>query len=220
MSIRFVEDAPKAVLAAAKDMLHKGLTEGTAGNISARQEDGTVVITPSSVDYDVMTLEDLVVIDMEGNALSAKEGRSASSEKMLHLACYKAFEDVGSVIHSHPVHATMFAVAHQHIPACIDEFTIYVGGDVRVTEYAASGTPGVGDNAVIALKDRSAALIANHGMVAVGPRPDKTLHVTALVERNAQIILGARQLGDLHPLPEKVNTDFGNIYTYLRQNPM
>ena len=218
--MRFVDDAPAKVLAAAKEMLHKGLTEGTAGNISARQEDGTIVITPSSVDYDQMALDDLVVIDTEGNTISAKEGRSASSEKMLHLACYKAYEDVGSVIHSHPVHATMFAVAHQNIPACIDEFSIYVGGDVRVTEYAASGTPGVGDNAVVALKDRSAALIANHGMVAVGPRPDKALHVTALVERNAEIILGARRLGDIYELPDKVSSDFANIYVYLRKNPM
>jgi L-fuculose-phosphate aldolase len=215
-----VDDAPAKVLAAAKEMLHKGLTEGTAGNISARQEDGTIVITPSSVDYDQMALDDLVVIDTEGNTISAKEGRSASSEKMLHLACYKAYEDVGSVIHSHPVHATMFAVAHQNIPACIDEFSIYVGGDVRVTEYAASGTPGVGDNAVVALKDRSAALIANHGMVAVGARPDKALHVTALVERNAEIILGARRLGDIYELPDKVSSDFANIYVYLRKNPM
>jgi L-fuculose-phosphate aldolase len=218
--VRFVEDAPAKVLAAAKDMLHKGLTEGTAGNISARQEDGTFVITPSSVDYDQMGLDDLVVIGADGKAISAKDGRSASSEKLLHLACYAAYEDVGSVIHSHPVHATMFAVAHQNIPACIDEFSIYVGGDVRVTEYAASGTAGVGENAVVALKDRGAALIANHGLVAVGPGPDKALHITALVERNAQIILGARQLGALHELPDKVNQDFANIYAYLRQNPM
>ncbi len=217
--MRFVPDAPAAVLAAAKEMLHKGLTEGTAGNISARQEDGTVVITPSSVDYDAMTLDDLVVIDTSGKTVSCKEGRSASSEKLLHLACYRAFEDVGSVIHSHPVHATMFAVARQPIPACIDEFTIYVGGEVRVTEYAQSGSSAVGDNAVVALKDRGAALIANHGMVAVGPRPDKALHITALVERNAEIILGARLLGAIHELPEKVNQDFAGIYRYLRENP-
>jgi L-fuculose-phosphate aldolase len=218
--VRYVEDAPAAVLAAAKEMLRKGLTEGTAGNISARQEGDTVVITPSSLDYDEMTIDDLVVIDMEGNTVSAKEGRSASSEKLLHLACYKAFDDVGSVIHSHPVYATMFAVAHQHIPACIDEFTVYVGGDVRVTEYAQSGSAAVGDNAVLSLKDRGAALIANHGLVAVGPRPDKAMHITALVERNAQIVLGARQLGGINELPEKVNRDFANIYQYLRQHPM
>jgi L-fuculose-phosphate aldolase len=195
---KFVKDAPEAVLATAKDMLKRGLTEGTAGNISARQEDGTVVITPSSVDYDEMTLDDLVVVALDGEVVSAKEGRSPSSEKMLHLSCYRAFDDIGSVIHSHPVYATMFAVAHQNIPACIDEFTVYVGGDVRVTEYASSGSAALGDNAVVALKDRGAALIANHGLVAVGPRPDKVLHITALVERNAQIVFGARLLGEIH----------------------
>src|ERR1700739_4833138 len=120
--MRHVDRAPEAVLAAAKDMLRKGLVEGTAGNISARQEDGTIVITPSSVDYSEMQLDDLVVIDLDANTISAKDGRSASSEKLLHLACYRAFDDVGSVIHSHPVHATMFAIPHQDIPSCIDEF--------------------------------------------------------------------------------------------------
>ena len=81
-----------------------------------------------------------------------KDGRSPSSEKLLHLACYRAFDDIGSVIHSHPVYATMFAIAHQDIPACIDEFAIYVGGDVRCTEYAASGTADVGEQAVKALE--------------------------------------------------------------------
>jgi len=215
---KFVNDAPAAVLATAKDMLRRGLTEGTAGNISARQEDGTVVITPSSVDYDDMTLDDLVVVALDGEVVAAKEGRSPSSEKMLHLSCYRAYDDIGSVIHSHPVYATMFAVAHQHIPACIDEFTIYVGGDVRVTEYAASGSAALGDNAVVALKDRGAALIANHGLVAVGPRPDKVLHITALVERNAQIIFGARLLGEIHQLPETLNQQFAGYYGYMRQN--
>jgi L-fuculose-phosphate aldolase len=218
--VRFVDDAPSAVLAAAKDMLRRGLVEGTAGNISARQEDGSVVITPSSVDYAEMQLEDLVVIDLDGHAISAKEGRSASSEKLLHLACYKAFDDVGSVIHSHPVHATMFAITHQAIPACIDEFSIFVGGDVRCTEYAASGTPDVGEQAVKALDGRGAALIANHGMVAVGPKPSTVLHITALVERSAQIVWGARALGEHIPLPDKVNEGFASIYGYLRQNPM
>jgi L-fuculose-phosphate aldolase len=208
------------VLAAAKDMLRKGLVEGTAGNISARQEDGTIVITPSSVDYGEMELDDLVVIDLDGTALSAKEGRSPSSEKLLHLACYKAYDDVGSVIHSHPVHATMFAITHQDIPPCIDEFAIYVGGDVRCTRYAASGTPDVGEAAVEALQGRGAALIANHGMVAVGANPSTALHITALVERSAQIVWGARVLGAVQHLPEKVNANFANIYGYLRQNPM
>jgi L-fuculose-phosphate aldolase len=219
-SVKSVVNAEAAGLAAAKDMLRRGLVEGTAGNISARREDGNLVITPSSVDYAEMTLDDLVVVDPDGGVLHAAEGRSPSTEMKLHLACYQAFDDIGSVIHSHPVWATMFAIAHQSIPACIDEFAVYCGGDVRCAEYAASGTPDVGVNAVKALEGRGAALIANHGLVAVGPRPDKVMHITALVERTAQIVWGARALGGPVPIPEEVNRNFGMVYSYLRANPM
>ena len=218
--MRFVDNPETAVLDAAKDMLRRGLVEGTAGNISARRSDGNIVITPSSVDYGDMRLDDLVLIDPEGEVLHAADGRSPSSEAKLHLACYRAFDDIGSVIHSHPVWATMFAIAHQPIPACIDEFAVYCGGDVRCADYAASGTPEVGANAVNALEGRAAALIANHGLVAVGPRPDKALHVTALVERTAQIVWGAKALGGPVPIPEDVNRNFSMVYGYLRANPM
>ena len=142
--MRFVDNPEAAVLAAAKDMLRRGLVEGTAGNISARREDGNLVITPSSVDYGDMTIDDLVVVDANGTVVQSADGRSPSSEMALHLSCYRAFDDVGSVIHSHPVWATMFAVAHQPIPACIDEFAVYCGGEIRCADYAASGTPDVG----------------------------------------------------------------------------
>jgi L-fuculose-phosphate aldolase len=218
--MKFVENAEVAVLAAAKDMLRRGLVEGTAGNISARRSDGNIVITPSSVDYSDMVLDDLVLIDATGVVQHAKDGRSPSSELQLHLACFAAFDDIGSVIHSHPVWATMFAIAHEPIPACIDEFAVYCGGDVRCADYAASGTPDVGTNAVKALQGRGAALIANHGLVAVGPRPDKVLHITALVERTAQIVWGARALGGPVPIPEEVNRNFASVYGYLRANPL
>src|SRR6201993_3063413 len=169
--MKFVDTPETAVLDAAKDMLRRGLVEGTAGNISARRADGNIVITPSSVDYRDMQLDDLVVVDPDGAVLRATDGRAPSSEMQLHLACYQAFDDIGSVIHSHPVWATMFAIAHQPIPACIDEFAVYCGGDVRCAAYAASATPEVGSNAVKALEGRAAAPIANHGPGAVGPRP-------------------------------------------------
>ncbi len=219
-SVKSVDNPEAAVLAAAKDMLRRGLVEGTAGNISARRSDGNIVITPSSVDYAEMVLDDLVLIDLEGAVQHARDGRHPSSEMHLHLACYQAFDDIGSVIHSHPVWATMFAIAHQPIPACIDEFAVYCGGEIRCADYAASGTPDVGANAVKALQDRGAALIANHGLVAVGPRPDKALHITALVERTAQIVWGARALGGPVPIPEEVNRNFAGVYSYLRTDPM
>jgi L-fuculose-phosphate aldolase len=214
-----IDNAPEAVLAAAKDMLRRNLVEGTAGNISARQANGTIVTTPSSVNYDVMELDDLVVVDLEGTVLEAREGRSPTSELHLHLACYRAYDDIASVIHSHPVWATMFAVSHQPIPACIDEFTMYIGGDVRCADYGASGSTDVGDNAVKALDGRGAALLANHGVVAVGPSPKRALHIVALVERTAQIAWGARALGGPVPIPEKINNDFAGVYQLYRALP-
>ena len=118
---------------------------------------------------------------------------------MLHLACYRAFGDIGSVIHSHPVHATMFAIAHQAIPACIDEFAMYVGGDVRCTEYAPSGSAEVGDEAVKALDGRGAALIANHGLVAVGPDPAAALHITVSGGAHGPDHLGRPEPGPAAP---------------------
>jgi L-fuculose-phosphate aldolase len=214
MSPRFVEDAPMAVLATAKELLEKGFVEGTSGNVSARTEDGNICITPSSVDYRDMTLEDLVILTPAGDVSSGH--RAPSSEKLLHLACYEAFDEVGGVIHSHAVHATMFAVARKPLPAAIDEFTIYVGGDVEVAEYAPSGSLDVGAAAVKCLADRGAALLASHGMVAIGKSPADALHITAVVERTASIVIGAISLGGPVPIPEKVNSDFAGVYKYLR----
>ncbi|HET9059337.1 MAG TPA: L-fuculose-phosphate aldolase [Acidimicrobiales bacterium] len=214
--MKSVAGAPGAVLATAKEMLRKGLVEGTSGNISARMEDGNIVCTPSSVDYEAMTLEDLVVVQPDGALVSQAQGRSPTSEIALHLACYEAFDDIACVIHAHPVWATMFACAGRPVPACVDEFAMYVGGEARCADYAMSGSGQVGANAVEALKGRGAALLANHGMVAVGPTPAKTLHIVALVERTAQIAWGALGLGGIVPVPEKVVNDFAGVYQLMR----
>ncbi len=214
--MRTVPDPHNAVLSTAKEMLRRGLVEGTAGNISARTEDGNIVCTPSSVDYTAMTLEDLVVVAPDGSVVSRSGERSPTSELALHLACYQAFDDVGSVIHAHPVWATMFACSHQPVPACVHEFSMYVGGEVRCADYAMSGSADVGVNAVKALEARGAALIANHGLVAVAQSPAKALHIVALVERTAQIAWGARALGGVVAVPDKVVTDFAGVYQLMR----
>jgi L-fuculose-phosphate aldolase len=209
-----IPNAPEQIVAAAQELLAKGLVEGTSGNISARMEDGNIACTPSSLDYRVMTVDDICIVNPEGDQVAGERG--PTSEKYLHLAVMNAYHDIAVCIHSHAVHATMFAVAHQDIPSCIDEFTVYLGGDIRCSEYAPSGSPDLAEQVVKALENRGAALIANHGMVAVGTTMEKTMHNTALVERSAKIIWGAKQLGGIFPLPEKVNTNFANVYPYMR----
>ena len=79
--MRFVDNPQAAVLAAAKDMLRRGLVEGTAGNISARREDGNLVITPSSVDYSDMALDDLVVVNADGDVVHAADVHEGAALK-------------------------------------------------------------------------------------------------------------------------------------------
>lgn len=209
-----LEEVRVAVLAAAKAMHARGLVEGTAGNVSGRVDDGTVVVTPSSLGYEEMTLDDLVVVDLEGNVVAGT--RSATSEKGVHLAAFAAFPEVGGVVHCHAVHASMYAVAHRPIPAAIDEFVIYIGGDVPVGEYHPSGSDGLSVEVASHLHDRSAVLMANHGLVTIGKSVDDALHSALVVEHNAKIMFGAQQLGGIVPLPHKTIRDFTGIYTYVR----
>lgn len=209
-----VDQVRTAVLAAAKELDAKGLVEGTAGNVSGRVDDGRIVLTPSSVSYAGMTLEDLVVVDIDGEVLEGH--RSPTSEMPLHLECYRSYPEVGGVVHCHAKYASMFAVAHRPIPAGIDEFVIYIGGDVPCAEYRQSGTGELATEVAGHLKERSAALMANHGLLCVGKSTDDALHSAAVVEHNAQIMWGAEALGGVTPLPDKAVADFTGVYTFVR----
>ena len=209
--------AHEDVLAAAKDMLRLGLTAGTSGNVSARLDDGRIVITPSSVPYEQMTLDDLVLIDEAGEVVDGS--RSPSSEKLVHIACYKRFPEVGSVIHAHPLYASMFACARQPIPAAIDEFAVYVGGAVPCADYAMTGTPELGENAADCLDSVGTALLASHGTVTVSASPAQALHQLGVVERAAQVVWGARALGGIVDLPASTNDTLSGYYRMLRQRP-
>src|SRR5688572_11497432 len=209
---------PEAVLAAAKRMLAEGLVEGTSGNISGRLADGLVCLSPSSVPYDTMTLDDLVVVDLDGAVVDGH--RSPTTEKDLHLSTLRRYPELGSVIHAHAVYATMFALAHEPVPAVIEEVVVYLGGDVPCCDYKGTGTVDLGEEVASRLADRGAVLVANHGIVTCGPNPEKALHNAALVERTAKIVWGTRAMGaQIHPLPEKVNTDMAGVYRFMRENP-
>jgi L-fuculose-phosphate aldolase len=205
----------RELLDAAKQLLRTGLVEGTAGNLSARLPDGNVVMTPSSLDYESMTLDDLVVLDLDGQIIRGE--RPPTTEKALHLACLRAHDDVGGVIHSHAMFASMFAITHQPIPCAIEEFDIYVGGEVRVADYRLTGSDELGDEVARHLTDRGAVLMANHGLLSVGRNIADAMKVAQLVERTAQIVWGARVLGDIVPLPDATLERFAPIYKMMRQ---
>ena len=197
-----------------KQMEQAGLVVGTAGNVSGRRSDGSICLTPSSTPYRDVTAGNLAVLSVDGEHLGGSG--KPSTEKAMHLACYNAFEEVGGVVHCHPPHASMFAVAHQSIPASIEEVIIYVGGDVPVADYATTGTDELAAEVVRHLADRGAVLMANHGLLCVGKSPSDALHTALVVEHTAKIMFGARVLGGVVPLSEKIAGDFAGIYGYIR----
>lgn len=208
----------EAVLAAARKMLEDGLVEGTAGNISGRLDEERVCLTPSSVAYETMTLDDLVVTTLDGDVVEGT--RSPTSEKDLHLSVLRAHPELGAVIHTHAVYATMFALAHEPIPAVIEEVVVYLGGDIPCAAYKGTGTRELGDEIASHLADRGAVLVANHGLVTCAASPEKALHNAALAERTAQIVWGARAMGaSIVPLPDGVNDNMAGVYRFIRENP-
>ena len=196
-----LSEIKQAVIDAGRQMIERGLVAGTWGKISCRGEsDNRVVITPSGRPYPELQTADLVVVDLAGNIL---EGARPSSELPLHLAIYQAHNEIQAVVHTHSIYATACAVAGETIPPSLEEMVQVVGGGVAVAEYALPGTAELAQNAVRALGDKTAVLLANHGAVACGPSLTEALLVAELVEKAAQIHAIAGQLGGARRLSEE-----------------
>ena len=179
-------------------MLNSGLTVETWGNISVRDpETGYIYLTPSGMPYDTLVEDDIVVMDAEGNRIEGE--RKPTIEYAMHLGIMKNRPDVNAVIHTHPVYSQVFALLHENIPPVIDE-AAQVLGEVKVTEYALPGSPEMAANAIEAVGDSAACLLANHGAVAVGKDMDAAFKVCTVLEMTAQIYYMARCIGNPQPI--------------------
>jgi L-fuculose-phosphate aldolase len=172
------------------------------------------VLTPAAAPYAEMEIDDLVVTDLEGRILAGE--RPPTTEIHLHLACLRRHPDIAAVVHSHAIHASMFAVTHRAIPCLVEEVELYVGGDVPVAPYRRTGSAALGDVVAARLADRAAVLLANHGLVTVGSTPAEALAITRLVERTAQIVAGASRLGEPVPLPTQTRSELAALYRAAR----
>jgi L-ribulose-5-phosphate 4-epimerase len=197
------------------DLVRHGLVTLTWGNVSGiDRARGLVAIKPSGVDYGSMKAADIVLVDMDGNV---REGAlRPSSDTAAHLELYRAFPSIGGVVHSHSVHATMFAQACREIPCLGTTHADHFNGPVPVTRFLteeevrsgyecntgriiverfsdmdATGTPGV--------------LVAGHAPFAWGKDAADAVENSLILERIAQMALGTFLL---HPgisaLPEHI----------------
>lgn len=191
-----------AVLRTGTEMLQGGLVVGTWGNISARIPGRDLfVITPSGRGYLDITPDDLVVMNLAGEIV---EGNcKPSTEYQLHLCIYRARAEIQAVVHTHSIFASAHAVTRSSIPACVEDQAMIIGGEVKVATYALPGTEQLARNAVDALGNRWAVLLANHGAVGAGRTLKEAMLVCQMVEKSAQINTAARLLGQPTELEAK-----------------
>ena len=178
----------------ARRMNGTGLNQGTSGNLSVRIEGG-LLVTPSSLPYEQMEVGDLVALDLSGQPLKQKQ-RRPSSEWRLHADVLSCHPEAMAVLHCHPIHATALACHDRGIPAFHYMVAVAGGDEIRCAPYATFGTKELSDNVVNALAQRTACLLARHGMVTLGKDLESALRVAVEVETLARMYLQALQLGE------------------------
>ena len=193
------EQVRREVAEAARQMVLRGLAHGTSGNVSARIGRDFFAVTPTGTDHASLAVADIVVLDAAGRIV---DGRLApTSEVPMHLGVYAARPDVGAIVHTHSDYATTFSILREPIRAA-HYLLAFAGPSVPCAEYATYGTPRLAANAVAALAGSRATLLANHGVLAVGPDLRMALTVAESVEVVAGLYYRARLLGVPHILDD------------------
>jgi L-fuculose-phosphate aldolase len=205
----------KDLAEAGRELINRKLSVGTWGNISIRVEKDKCMITPSGMNYQKLEPEDMVLIDLEGKVLEGKW--KPSSEKMLHAEIYKNRTDVNVIIHYHPIFSSILSVVGYNIPPLIEDSVMLLGGEIKVTNYVFPGGLELANEAVMALGNNNAVILANHGAVCVGKDLEKTFAACEVLEKSAQIFIFAKLLGRVNCLPQEDVNKLQEITTsYLR----
>ncbi|MBH3130531.1 L-ribulose-5-phosphate 4-epimerase [Serratia marcescens] len=201
-----MNELKRQVLAANLSLPAYGLVTFTWGNVSAiDRHSGLVVIKPSGIAYEAMTLEDLVVVDLEGKV---REGhRKPSSDTATHLALYRAFADIGGVVHTHSRNATIWAQAGQPIPALGTTHADYFYGDIPCTRpmseaEIAGDYEGETGKVIIETFNQAGrdpqqvpgVLVYSHGPFAWGKDAADAVHNAVVLEEVAIMAMATRQL--------------------------
>ncbi len=176
----------------------KGFCAGNEGNHSYRLSEDRVLCTPSLISKGNLKPDDMCVVDMDGKQVSGKRRRT--SEILLHLAIYKEAPAARAVIHSHPPHATAFAVAGVDLPTCIHPEAEVFLGPVKTAKYVTPGDTRLGESIRPFIKESNTILLGNHGVVCYGPDLEDAYYKLEIVDAYARILLLTKSLGSVRPL--------------------
>ena len=171
------------LLSISQKLAQLGLNKGTSGNASVRC-DGGFLVTPSGMAVEDMAPNSMVQMRFDGSfELQAESNaKKPSSEWRFHRDILASYPEINAVIHTHSMFATTLACLHKDIPPFHYMIAVAGGDTIRCAPYALFGSQALSDKALVALTDRKACLLANHGMIALGTDLDDALAVTVEVE--------------------------------------
>ena len=197
-----LEEKRQVIVEYGKKLITAGLTRGTGGNISVLDEKSKLMaISPSGMDYFETKPEDVVVMDLNGKIVDGF--RKPSSEWRMHLIFYQKREDVGAVVHTHSMFATTLATLHWEVPPA-SYLISYAGKKVPCAPYATFGTQEIADAAYNAMgEEYNAVLLANHGLIAVGPDMPSAFGIAEIIEMVCEIYYRAKCVGEPVILPDE-----------------
>jgi L-fuculose-phosphate aldolase len=192
----------REVLNTAREISAAKMVVGTWGNVSIKiQNQALMLITPSGMNYSTMSIEDIVLVDEQGNVV---EGIwKPSVEFPLHAEIYRNRLDVGAIVHVHSTYSTVFAVARKSIPVILEETAQVIGHEIETAPYATCGSSELAFHAVETLGEGKAVLLANHGLIGVGKTASDALKVCYIAEKTARVAMLATILGEVNSLSEE-----------------
>lgn len=199
------------IVDACRRMNALGINQGTSGNISVRWRDG-LLISPSGVDYADLTPDQVVFIAYDG---SYDGDIKPSSEWRFHARIIAEKPEVGSVVHTHATYCATLAIRGMSIPAIHYMVAVAGGTDIPCVPYTTFGTQELAKMVIAALQDRSACLLANHGMIATGPHLKKALWLAVEVETLARQYFNSLLIGGPNLLSdEQIGDTLHRFETY------
>jgi L-fuculose-phosphate aldolase len=184
-----------------KRVWQRGMAAANSGNISARLDADTVLITPTLVSKGFMRPEQLLVVTLEGEVLRG-EGYP-TTETPMHLRLYRERGDIGGVVHAHPPLATSFAVAGKPLDLHLIPEAIIFLGEVPLVPFQPPGSPELAEAIVPCLNEYDAVLMENHGVLCWGSDVEQAYHRLETVEFCAQVTMNAQVLGGAKELPKE-----------------
>ncbi len=179
------------LITTARAMQPAGLNKGTSGNVSLRHGEG-FYITPTGMPYDKLVADDIPLMALDGSHVGA---RKPSSEWRFHRDLYAARPEVGAVLHAHSPFAVSLACLRRDIPPFHYMIARFGGDTVRCADYALFGSQALSDAALLAMLDRKACLLANHGLLVAGRDLDEALALAIELEELCEQYWRACQLG-------------------------